>query len=84
MMKIVFKGKSIKDLEKMTAKDRRFLLKKLSVFEASEEPLIHAEKLNDFRFGEYRFRVGDFRVVFDVEGTKIVVLKIGNRKDIYK
>mgnify|MGYP001563746098 FL=1 len=33
----------------------------------------------------YRFRVGDYRVIFDIEQEKlhILVLKIGHRKNIY-
>lgn len=33
---------------------------------------------------EYRLRVGDLRVLFEVEGKRLVVFAIGNRKDIYK
>mgnify|MGYP001576936530 FL=1 len=33
----------------------------------------------------YRFRVGDYRVIFDIEQEKLhfLVLKIGHRKNIY-
>ncbi len=33
----------------------------------------------------YRFRVGDYRVIFDMEKDKllILVLQVGNRKNIY-
>ncbi|MEK6969976.1 MAG: type II toxin-antitoxin system RelE/ParE family toxin [Nanoarchaeota archaeon] len=33
----------------------------------------------------YRFRVGDYRVIFDMEKDKLIilVLKIGHRKNIY-
>ena len=33
----------------------------------------------------YRFRVGDYRVIFDLEENKlmILVMKIGHRKNIY-
>ncbi len=44
----------------------------------------HAEKLTQSDLGSYRFRIGDYRVVFDLEGEEIVVLRVGHRKDIYK
>ena len=31
-----------------------------------------------------RLRSGDFRIIFDEEATRIVVLALGNRKDIYR
>jgi len=31
----------------------------------------------------YRLRMGDYRVLFDVEGGVIVIRRAGNRKDIY-
>ena len=31
----------------------------------------------------YRLRMGDYRILFDVEGDVIVIRKIGNRKDVY-
>jgi mRNA interferase RelE/StbE len=33
---------------------------------------------------EYRLRVGDYRVIFELEKDQIVVYAIGNRKDIYR
>ncbi len=33
---------------------------------------------------EYRLRVGDWRVLFELVGDQIVVYAIGDRKDIYK
>jgi len=33
---------------------------------------------------EYRLRVGDYRVIFELEGRQIVVYDVGDRKDIYQ
>ena len=32
---------------------------------------------------EYRLRVNDFRVLFDLEGRKIIVRRIKNRREAY-
>jgi mRNA interferase RelE/StbE len=40
--------------------------------------------LIDPKLGTYRFRIGDYRVIFDIEGKDIVVLRVGHRRDIYK
>ena len=50
----------------------------------SEEPLRFAEKLSDSILGEYRFRIGDYRVIFDIKGNEIVILRVGHRREIYK
>jgi mRNA interferase RelE/StbE len=33
---------------------------------------------------EYRLRVGNYRVLFELEGKRIVVYSVGPRKDIYQ
>lgn len=50
----------------------------------AEEPLRYAEKLTDPSLGTYRFRIGVYRVIFDIEGKNIVILRVGHRKDIYR
>ena len=56
--------------------------KSLARFES--DPFKHAEKLTDPKLGTYRFRIGDYRVIFDVEGRDIVVLRVGHRRELYK
>lgn len=38
----------------------------------------------DPRLGTYRFRIGDYRIIFDIEGEEIVILRIGHRREIYR
>jgi mRNA interferase RelE/StbE len=33
---------------------------------------------------EYRLRVGNYRVLFELEGKRIVVYTVGPRRDIYQ
>jgi mRNA interferase RelE/StbE len=33
---------------------------------------------------EYRLRVGDYRVIFELEGRQITVYAVGPRKNIYR
>ena len=48
------------------------------------DPVKGARKLTDSALGEYRARVGDWRVIFDLRGTDIVVLRVGHRREIYR
>ena len=52
-------------------------------YENHENPLQFAEHLTDYREGEFRFRVGDFRLTFDVKKNIIYILQIGKRDKIY-
>ena len=49
-----------------------------------EKPLKYASRLIDPKFGTYRFRIGDYRVIFDTEVEEIIILRVGHRKDIYR
>ncbi|MDZ4853875.1 MAG: type II toxin-antitoxin system RelE/ParE family toxin [Nitrospirota bacterium] len=42
------------------------------------------QTIGQSELGSYRFRIGDYRVVFDIEGDEIVVLRVGHRRDIYR
>ena len=33
---------------------------------------------------EYRLRVGNYRILFEVEGSTVVVYRVRHRKDAYK
>ena len=33
--------------------------------------------------GHRKLRVGDYRVIYRIHGDKIIILKIGHRKDVY-
>jgi mRNA interferase RelE/StbE len=48
------------------------------------DPLSHATGLTNTDLGTYRFRIGDYRIIFDLDGDEIVVLRVGHRRDIYK
>lgn len=79
---LLYTHKAVKDIRKLdkSVKDRigQTLLR------YKENPLYYAEALKDSSLGSYRFRIGDYRVVFDIEGNDIIVLRVGNRKEIYK
>jgi mRNA interferase RelE/StbE len=79
---LVYTSRAIKDLKQVDQRTKKRIGNALLRY--SEDPLKFAEKLTDPRLGTYRFRVGDYRVIFDLETTDIVVLRIGHRKDIYR
>ncbi len=82
MYEVIFTKRSVSDLEKLNEGDRLRIARKLKEYSVS--PLQFARKLSNPKLGTYRFRIGDFRAVFDIVGQKIVILRIGNRRDIYR
>jgi len=48
-----------------------------SLVRYKEDPLRHAERLIHGSLGSFRFRIGDYRVVFDLEGEEVVVPEWG-------
>jgi len=80
--KVLITERAIKDIEKLDAKTKKRIGEKLKFY--SKEPLKYASKLINNILGTYRFRIGDYRVIFDIEDDKIIVLRIGHRKEIYK
>jgi mRNA interferase RelE/StbE len=79
---LVYTNRADRDIQKLDEFTKKRIGKALLRYK--ESPLRYAEKLTNSRLGDYRFRVGDYRIIFDIEGNKIVVLRVGHRKDIYK
>lgn len=73
-----------RNLEKLDRQIAKRIVKKLDFWIESGDPLKFAEYLTNSELGEYRFRVGDYRITFDVEGENIVVLVVKHRREIYK
>jgi mRNA interferase RelE/StbE len=80
--KIIFTEKALHNLNNIDKENQKKIAIKLKNY--SKEPFKYARKLLDPKIGSYRFRIGDYRVIFDIEKNNIVILKIGHRKDIYK
>ena len=72
----------MKDWEDLDKEIRDRIAAKLR--EYSKNPFKYARKLIHPKIGTYRFRIGDWRVIFDIDGENIVILRVGHRKDIYK
>lgn len=75
--------KQLEKLDKATAKlITSWLLKNL---QGCENPRLLGKGLVANRSGQWRYRIGDYRVIADIQDDKILilVLAIGHRRDIY-
>lgn len=79
-----FKPQAVQDIKKLPKVTQRRIIKKLDFYTSCKNPLSFADKLIHFEIGSYRFRIGDYRVIFDVEDDRIIILTLGHRKEVYK
>lgn len=77
--------KNLSSLDKPVAKRiRKFLLERLAEL---DDPRSIGEALKGASLGDYwKYRVGDYRVIATIEDSavRILVVRIGNRKDVYR
>ena len=70
-----------KDLEKLPSRDQVRIERALDSLQI--DPFSGDIKRLQQHDVSYRLRMGDYRVLFDVEGDVIVIRRIGNRRDVY-
>ena len=79
---IVYTNKAHKDIQKLERGVKHRIGNTLKRYE--QDPIKFATMLTDPKLGSYRFRIGDYRVIFDIEGEDIIILRVGHRRDIYR
>lgn len=86
-IKVVYTNKAIKSLKKIDVKFSRQIVVKIAFYSEQKNPIGKAKKLNPPFDNLYRFRVGDYRIIFDIDKkgnlTILTILTIKHRKDIY-
>lgn len=87
MYKTFYTKKAIKDLDKIDYGMARRIVEKVKFFSQQENPIAFAKRLTDSKYGEYRFRVGDYRIIFDIDNKGnikiLMILAIKHRKEAY-
>lgn len=78
MFQILYSKKAIKFLKRQDVPSQKKLIAAISRLPLEGD----IKKLQGI--DGYRFRVGDFRVLFNIDGIIIDIIDIGNRGQIYK
>jgi mRNA interferase RelE/StbE len=77
---IEFKSRAIKDLKSLDSATRTRIVSKI---EGLEDNLSgDVKRLTNFT-SEYRLRVGTYRILFEVEGDRVIIYRIKHRRDAY-
>ena len=83
---VVFSEYAVRQFKKLDKQTQvmiqRWIIKNLS---GCEDPRAHGKALTANRTGQWRYRIGDYRLICDIqeELIRILVLEVGNRKNIY-
>ncbi|MBI2516042.1 MAG: type II toxin-antitoxin system RelE/ParE family toxin [Opitutae bacterium] len=80
MPSIQYTETALADLEKLPPRLAAQIMRKIDRLQAG----LHGDikRLTNYDY-DYRLRAGDFRILFDVTGHKIIVQRIRNRKEAY-
>lgn len=51
-----------------------------------EDPRIHGKGLTANRSGQWRYRIGDYRIICQINDSELVILalSVGHRSEVYK
>jgi len=86
--KVIYLKRAIEDLSKLPFGTRNRIANKIKFFRQQKDPLKYAKKLTNPLFGTYRFRIGNYRAIFDIDAKGIIkillIVTIKHRKDIYR
>jgi len=81
-MKVRIQERAKKDLKSVDRVTARRLLEKIARLQ--EYPDLPQIKRLKNHYPPFRMRVGDYRILFDVEGECLIVISIRHRKDAYR
>jgi len=79
--KVEFKPRSLKDIKQVPKTDAKRVLEKIE--EMANDLKGDVKQLTNFT-PEYRLRVGNYRVLFEIEENSIVIYRVRHRKEAYR
>ncbi|PIS05019.1 MAG: type II toxin-antitoxin system mRNA interferase toxin, RelE/StbE family [Candidatus Buchananbacteria bacterium CG10_big_fil_rev_8_21_14_0_10_42_9] len=85
--RVFYTRSALKDLALLDKNIARRIIDKLSWFSDQKNPLRFAKRLKQPFNDLYRFRIGDYRVIFELgkkqEYKILIILRIKYRRDVY-
>jgi mRNA interferase RelE/StbE len=70
-----------RDLRRLDAETHRRVLEML---EDLQDNPYQGSKLTNVAIGQWRTRVGDYRIRYDIEGEEVLLYRVRHRRDIYR
>ena len=85
--KVVFTDRAIKQLKKLDKHISSLIIGWIEKnIEGCENPRQHGKSLTGDKIGQWRYRIGDYRLICDIQDEEIIilVLEVGHRKAVYE
>lgn len=84
-MKVEYSESALKQLKKLDGQFQRAIIQEMNDIATLDNPRQRGKALKANLSGLWRYRVGDYRVICDIQDAKILitVLRIGHRKNVY-
>ena len=83
-MEIRYTHRAADDLRKLSHPIQKRIAVKMRFYAEQNDPLTFAKRIQNPDEGQFRFRIGDYRVIFDVIGGILFVLRIVRRDKAYE
>lgn len=83
MVKVEWSEGALKDLDKLDAPIVRRVLSKITWLSHNFETVVPEPLTGELR-GTFKLRVGAWRVVYTMEGKKMIIQFVGHRREIYR
>ena len=77
---LVIAHRFYKDLRQIEPQDQKRILEALS--QIRQDPY-RGRKVSLAETGQYRWRVGPYRIRYDIEGDKVHILRVRHRREAY-
>jgi len=74
--------KAKKDMRKLPVAEIKKLDAKIKIL--PKNPYVKGSRKLTGSKRTYRLRQGDYRILYEIEGQEIIVMSVGNRREIYR
>lgn len=84
---VEFSKRALKDIKRLDKATAALILGWIRKnLEGCENPRAHGKGLTANHSGEWRYRVGDYRLLAEIQNGKLVIimLTVGHRSEVYK
>ena len=87
MWRVEYSERAVKELKKLDKYTAKLILAWIEKnLEGCADPRVHGKGLTANRSGQWRYRIGDYRLLAEIQDNKLVILalSVGHRREVYE